>query len=399
MSPPSTRAGFVDEPADFSVILGGPLYQLYLRFGLLKPPLNLMRRRIVGSVLIVWLPLLLLSIVAGRSIAGVEVPFLYDIEGHVRFLLALPLLIAAEIVVHTRIRPVVTQFVERGIVVAEDLPRFDAAIASVMRLRNSMAVEIGLIVFVYTVGHWGWREQVALPQATWYATPGASGVELTLAGYWYAFVSLPIFRFVLLRWYWRLCLWFLFLWRVSRLNLRLIPTHPDRAGGLSFVGNSAFAFEPILFAQGAVLAGILASRIFYRGDELMSFKVEIAGLVGLFVLLILGPLLMFTPQLVTSRRLGLRDYGLLASRHAQEFDDKWIRGGAVATESLVGHPDISSWADLDSGYENVQKLRPVPFGLDAITRLVFVTAAPLLPLTLTVVPLEELVERLIKVIL
>jgi len=94
--------------------------------------------------------------------------------------------------------------------------------------------------------------------------PGGSW-NLTPAGLWYVFVSIPIVQFLLLRWYLRLFIWFRFLWHVSRINLHLIPTHPDRSAGLAFLGKSAYAFGPILFAQGAMLAGLVGSRVLYRG--------------------------------------------------------------------------------------------------------------------------------------
>jgi hypothetical protein len=226
MSQPSP----LQDTPDFSLVLGGPLYQLYLRTRMMRPPLDLLRRRIIGISVLAWLPLLLLSAIDGRLVGGVWVPFLYDIEAHIRLLVALPVLIAAELVVHRRLRPVVQQFIDRGLVVQDEMPRFNAAIASAMRLRNSVAVEIALLVFVYTVGYWLWREQIALARTTWYVTLGDAGLRFTLAGYWYAFVSIPVAQFILLRWYLRLLLWFGFLWRVSRLQLRLTPTHPDRAG-------------------------------------------------------------------------------------------------------------------------------------------------------------------------
>ena len=106
-------------------------------------------------------------------------------------------------------------------------------------------------MLVYTVGIWVWRTQIALDAATWYAVPRGEGTQLTLAGHWYLFVSLPIFQFILARWYLRFGLWFWFLWQVSRLELRLIPIHPDRTAGLSFLGRSTNAFVPILVAHGA----------------------------------------------------------------------------------------------------------------------------------------------------
>jgi hypothetical protein len=110
------------------------------------------------------------------------------------------------------------------------------------------------------------------------------------------FVSIPIVQFILLRWYVRLFIWFRFLWHVSRSNLRLIPTHPDRSAGLGFLGKSAYAFGPILFAQGAKLAGLVATRVLYKGESLLSFKLQVGGFIVFFVLAILGPLLMLLPK-------------------------------------------------------------------------------------------------------
>jgi hypothetical protein len=266
-----------------------------------------------------------------------------------------------------------------------------------MRLRNSIVPEIGLLVFVYLAAQWAFRSQVIVGIATWYANPQASGVSVTPAGYWLAFVSVPIFQFIMLRWYLRLLIWFWFLWRVSRLNLQLIPTHPDRAGGLGFVGSSAQAFAPILFAQGALLAGQIANRIFYEGQTLMSFKVVAAGLVAFFVFFLLAPLAMFTPQLLRAKRQGLRNYGTLATGYVREFEQKWIREGASKSE-LMGSADLQSLADLGNSYAVIREMRPVPFGAGLMARMAVITAAPLLPLTLTIFSLEDLADHLIKIV-
>ena len=185
-----------------------------------------------------------LSALGGHALGdAIKIPFLRDLEAQVRFLVALPVLIAAELIVHLRIRPVVSRFVERRIVIPEELPKFHAAINSAMRVRNSVPVEVALVILVWTVGHWIWRSQIALGTASWYATLEGTRWHLTPAGYWYAFVSIPIFQFILLRWYLRLLIWFRFLWQVSRLNLRLISTHPDRAGGLAFLGKSPMSSD------------------------------------------------------------------------------------------------------------------------------------------------------------
>jgi hypothetical protein len=127
----------------------------------------LLHRRIVVITLVAWLPLLLLSMLGGHLLAGtVRLPFLYDIEAHVRLLVALPVLIVAELIVHSRIRMVVKAFLARRIVRQQDVSKFLAAIDSATRLRTSVPVELGLLVFVFAVGQWLWRSQIALGAAS-----------------------------------------------------------------------------------------------------------------------------------------------------------------------------------------------------------------------------------------
>jgi hypothetical protein len=386
---------YIREELDFSLVAGGPIFQLFRRSQLTGDGLELLHRRLLIITLVAWLPLLLLATLGSGN--AIRLSFFHDVEVQIRFLIALPVLIGAELIVHSRIRPVVRRFVERRIVSPEDLPRFNGAIESAVRLRNSVPLEIGLLIFVYTFGLWLWRSRVALDAPTWYAMPGGRW-NLTPAGFWYVFLSIPILQFILLRWYVRLFIWFRFLWQVSRINLSLITTHPDRCAGLAFLGKSAYAFGPILFAQGAMLSGLVASRVLYRGESLLSFKLQGGGFVAFFVFAILGPLLMFTPRMARARRKGLADYGLLAQRYVEQFEQKWILQDPSASKKLLGAADIQSLADLSNSYALVRDMRSVPFGLEDISRLAAATAVPLLPLLLTIFSPEELIMRVIKVV-
>lgn len=381
---------------DFSLVLGGPLYQIYLRSRLIGPPTDLLARRIIAFIVIAWLPLLALTLAGGTAFGGVTVPFVVDIDVHIRFLVALPLLIGAEVLVHQRIRTAISQFIDRGIIAPEHRERFDDIIASTMRLRNSAAVEITLIVCALTFGYLIWRESMSLHVASWYVATGPAGDErLTLAGWWYAFVSLNLFRFVLLRWYFRLIIWYVFLWRVARLPLRLNPLHPDRAGGLGFIGNSVFAFAPVLLAHTAVLAGVIGDRIWHEGMKLPAFQLEIAAAVALLMAMVLAPLAFFTPQLAQARRAASREYGLLAMQYVDEFRAKWMRGTRPEGEPLVGAADIQSLADLAGGHDVLREMRVFPFGRQTLVNLAVVVALPYLPLTLTMIPFEVLLTRVI----
>lgn len=387
------------EPQSFSLVLGGPLYQLLARGHLETEAPKIVQRRILVLVLLAWVPLLLLSALGGQLAGGVAVPFLLDFDVQVRFLLAMPLLIAAELIVHQRIQPLLKLFVERRMIPENEATRFARAINSALRLRNSTLVEVGLIVFVYLVGVLIiWRHYAVLSAATWYATPVGGDNELTLAGTWYAYVSLPLFQFLLCRWYFRLFVWWRLLWQISRIRLCLLPAHPDGVGGLAFVANSIHAFTPLAVAHGALLAGLIANRIFYAGARLTDFKIEIAVVVVFMLVLTIAPLLVFAPQLSQAKRLGNARYGTLAERYVRAFDAKWLQQGAPGDEQLIGSADIQSLADLAGSVDMVRNMRIVPVTRDALFRLVAATLAPLVPLALTMMPLEDLVKLLFGIL-
>jgi hypothetical protein len=383
--------------SDFSVVLGGPLYQLMRRTRLSDDALALVHRRILATLIITWVPLLVLSLVEGTAWWGkVTVPFLANAEVQGRFLLAMPLLVIAELGVHLRMRSLVTQFFKRELVAEEDRPRFRAAVDSAFRLRNSVAAEVLLIVLIYAAGI-PMREYLAVDASTWAAGDGSRVVNLSMAGWWHALVSVPVFQFLLLRWYYRVFIWARFLVQVSRIELKLVPTHPDRVGGLGFLTNVVYAFTPVLLAHGVLLAGLLADRIFFDGAKLTQFYVEIVGAVAILVFLVLFPLMAFVGQLARVKRIGLGEYGGFAQRYTREFDAKWLRGSEPG-EPLMGSADIQSLADLSNSFQVIREMRFVPFSKETVLQLAIVTLAPVAPLLLTMISFEELMKRLLSAV-
>jgi len=394
------KATIHNEQPDFSLVLGGPLYQLYLRTRLARAPIELLHRRIVAFVLITWVPLWLLTAIEGHALGGVKVPFLLDLDAHARFLISLPLLIVAELFVHQRIRVIVRQFINRGLIAPEDLPRFENALASGMRLRNSMVIEIVVFLIAVIGGHWLWKEQASLRVATWWGELAADNtVNFNLAGYWYVFISLPLFRFLLFRWYFRLLVWYRLLWLVAKIPLRLNALHPDRAAGLGFLGNSVFAFAPVLLAQTVLLSAVIMSHIWHQGAVLPDFKLEIVGIVAFLLILVLMPLTFFAMQLARARRAGWREYGALGSRYVESFQQKWLAGAAPENEPLIGSADIQSLADLANSFEVVKEMDALPFNKNTVLGLAIVIVLPLLPLTLTMIPLDQMIDSAIKLLI
>jgi hypothetical protein len=123
----------------------------------------------------------------------------------------------------------------------------------------------------------------------------------------------------------------------------------------------------------------------------------IVGFVGFFVAAVLAPLLLFMPQLARAKREGLAAYGALASEYVKEFNQKWLRR-KVHAEELLGSGDIQSLADLGNSFAVVREMRAVPFATDDVVRLLVATVVPLVPLLLTIMPLEQLVTQAIKIV-
>lgn len=380
---------------NFSLVLGGPLYQFFRKTHLEDRVEDHLLWRIVVISGIAWLPLLLLCLVEGTLTGGIPIPFLGDIETHVRFLVVIPLLVLAELFVHLRMRGIVAQFIERQLIPGHALERFHTALQAAIRLRNSMVAELLIIAIIFPLAYYLRGNVLALESATWYVRVEDGSATTTLAGRWFWFVSSPIYQFLFFRWYFRLFVWARFLWQVSRIDLALIPTHPDRNAGLGFLGASAFAMSPLITAHGAAIAGFLANRIFYAGASLTDFKLEIVVLAVFLMLIVLGPLCVFAPKILAAKRQGLREYGRFCAEYMREFDRRWLRSADRDGQTLLGAADIQSLADIGGAFDVIREIKAFPFGRDTFMRLLAAALIPFVPLLLTLMPLEALLDRLI----
>lgn len=392
----------LNDTPDFSIVLGGPLFQSLMRLKLTTLNLGLLKKRIICITLFAWLPLFLLSLFEGKTWGNVGIPFLYDMEAQTRFLLALPLLIAAEVLVHKQMRLLVGQFIDRDIITEKVLPSFKQLIASAMKLRNSWTIELILLLLAFVGGHFLWNrvsimDTIASGTGSWYANTDSTGIHLSLSGYWYAFVSRPLFQFIVYRWYFRIFIWARFLWQSSRLDLNLIPTHPDHACGLGFLAMIGTMFTTLIMAHGVLFAGLIANSIFYLGEKFTDFAMLISCVVVLVLLMVLGPLFVFSSSMMRAKRAGLRDYGVLASWYVDEFDLKWVNGGA-GKEKLMGSSDIQSLADLSNSFQVIRDIRTFPFDKDTVIQVFLLVLTPILPLALTMIPLKDLMKRIIEVV-
>jgi hypothetical protein len=383
----------------FLLMEGGPLFNLQKRMGLIKQNAPRVKRRALLAALLTWLPLLILSALQGTAFGhSVPVSFVRDFSAHTRFLLAVPLLVLAETVVGPRIAAAAGHFVRSGVVIEKDFQRFDEIIDGTLKARDSTLAEVALLVLAYVTSIVAFK-QTAVHVGTWYGTRTLSGDSLTWAGIWLVGFCIPLYQFLIFRWLWRLFLWFRFLARVRNLDIQLFPTHPDEAAGLGFVGGAQRFFGIILFAFSVGSTGVIAKGVVYDKIPLQNFAPAIATYVAVALIIVVGPLILFTGTLLKAKRVGLMQYGSLATEYTGLFHKKWIERRNPDNEPLLGTNDLQSLADLDNSYTIIEKMKPIPLDPRTLIHLVVASLLPMTPLLLTVMPLKDVLKLLLKVLM
>lgn len=376
---------------NFSLIRGGPFHRVLAALGQSSDERRKVVVRAIAAVTLCWLPLLILSLVLGVAFGTkVRIPFLFDYVVHLRFLIALPILILAESSIDRRWRTLAGQFVRTGLVRNEEIEKFEAIIERITRLRDSVFPELLMLPLAYAAPLFLGRTEVLMG--------GITNWHIGVAGLWFRLVSAPIFRFLLLRWFWRMVLWTLFLARVSRLRLYVVATHTDLAGGLGFLSDGQKAYGPIVFAGGTVIAGSVLNAIRYEGQTLSSLKTAMIAYGVMAVLLLVVPLLVVAPLLAKVKRKALWDYGGLVTKHNQLFDAKWIGEQHKTEEVILGNPDASSLVDLGGSFAVIRQMGIVPIDKPTLLTLALAAALPMLPVVLMVTPAYEIVQALLKML-
>jgi hypothetical protein len=379
---------------DFSLTDCGPVDRALARAGLTSGESPRALLRALLPALIVWLPLAALAWLSPAHEGGNAVGFFQDLATHVRFLVFVPLLIIVEASIGRRTRQVAAQFIQAELVASADHARFSTLLRQASRAINSTIVELAIGTVAITLVWLAVRKFETDGILLWAEEAGDAGVRLNAAGWWYAIGSvLP--PFLLLRWAWRYLVWCWLLYRWSRLELRLVGTHPDLAGGLEFVGFGHASFAGLAFAVSCVVSAVVGTHVLHEGAALADYQVPLVVFVGLAVIVGVAPLVVFWRPLRTAKEAGFLAYGAFASRYVQGFNDRWI-SAENEKAPLDAVTDISGLADVGGGFERVYAMRLLPVTMKTALAFAGSTVVPLLPLLLTVMPLRDLVKLLMK---
>lgn len=355
--------------------------------------------QILIAISALWIPIVLLTLFEGKLIGDeVAQPFVQDIVPNVRFLIAIPLLLIADRGIDPVVRTAISKLGSSGVVADREKSEFQAALSSLYRAKDSITSDIVIVMLAFGMT-WIFKPgygETALESVstTWLWNVEDGEVRYSLAGWWYLLVSGPMFQVILFRWIWRFAIWAAFLYRVSRLKLALRPSHPDLAGGLGYLGTAQRAFVAVFFAFSTVASATIAHDLVAEGKTIADVGPEIMFLVILFTFIIYAPLLFFTKQFFLARRDKLYQYGALGYQLAESFDQKWVGDTDKRLGSeLLASADPSAMADYTAAFDNVRSMRPVPTSPKSVVVTCGILLVPFLPLTLTMISLQDLFKR------
>jgi hypothetical protein len=401
MREPTTNA-LHSHDTTFSLVQGGPSYYIQQKVGLIPSRGLGVARRMLFFILLTWAPIMAWAIVNRRLFPGNATErLLQHFSVHVRCLVAIPLFIAAEAIggaISQRISP---YFVTSGIVTEALESRFIEILRQAGRLRDSwLAWAVLAALSMLLAWHFtGVSEVLHEDELSWAVSSETGHPQLEFGGWWFLLVVRPVFAFFLLHWIWRLFITVVLFWRIAHLDLHLVPTHPDRAGGLGFLEQVAFAFSPIVLAVSAVIASHWAHQILYHQTDVDALNLLPGVFVAALLVIFLGPFLLFSPPLRRLKRRSLLTYGALASEYGWLVQKRWILDEPARDNGLLEAPELHLLADTIKRYEAVDRIKLAPLGMQSLVAVLAPTLLPMIPVFAIKVPVKDTLLRMLGVLI
>lgn len=363
-------------------LLGGPLHALGRRLGLVRGTNTVPLGVALGVGL--WIVLVVLALVEGVADRMFDMSV---VAAHARLLLVVPLFFICESWAGPRMTAFVATIGSTGVVPPAAKPALDAEVARTHRRVNAWWPEA--ICLVAAIG----LEITGSSLQRYGVTGSYDPSRGALAAVWYFRIGVTLFRFVMFRAAWRLAIWAWFLWRVSRLDLHLIPGHPDRVGGLGLLEDVHERFTPFVAALSVLESASFAESIAAGTLAISAVYPWLAMVLLVDAALFLSPLLVFTDKLWAARTNGVEIYMDLAARYVTGFEAKWTGDKRAPADTLLGTADIQSMADLANSVSVVEGMRWITVGPRLLTMMLIAAVAPLMPLMLFRYPITELAQK------
>jgi hypothetical protein len=382
---------------------GGPFYRLMQRVGLITGKGPSIFRRCVSFLTLTWVPLFIFSVIDGRALGdSPRESFLLDFATYTRFFVAIPLLLYSEVYIGPKLTSAAQQFVRTALIKPDHTQKYNEAISWTVRLRESIFGEL----FILGLAFFGALTlNVDMMQGdterSWKSMiiQKGSASSWSYAGCWFHFVAIPLLQFLYLRWVWRLLVWIRFLYAMSRLDLQIVPTHADQAGGIAFLERAHVSLGILFAAFSAIISGDIAFRIYFDGAKFESFKIPILTILIIAEILSFAPLLLFVSLLERKKSEYTRKYSHLVLSMNRKFHESWIEG--AESGSLPSKENISEFSaliDLGSSFRMIRETKIILFDSKAAIRLAVPVLMPFLPLLPLVMPVDEILKVIGKML-
>jgi hypothetical protein len=380
---------------NFFLSEGGPSHQIMLKAGMHEKQ----KTTAIAAFCITWVPLFIITSIEGTLYTGTQLPFIKDVAMQARLLIALQMLILIKNNIDKRVSSVLMYFTET-LVGEEDRKIVVPAILSKARkLTDSVIAEILILILVIIATtiflHAGFYNSLEDEASSWMTTVAKDNITLSIAGYWAVLVSIPVFQFLLGRWLWRYFVWVLLLFRLSRTNLNLLPTHADRAGGLGVIMSAQRSFNKLFIIGSVVLSGQFILRLSRHPDQFIMIRNEAVGYVIIAIVFVLVPFLFFSSILQRTKLAGLQKLSALGFVLSRRFEKEWTPDLSIEKRFEENKTDPSMLFDYAGLYDQIKKIRAIPVTLGDITGLAIPLLAPFIPILFIRFSVGELLQRIV----
>jgi hypothetical protein len=380
---------------EFSLVRGGPMYRLQGRLGLLGDDGLPTARTGLVLAAVAWVPPAILAVFDERTWSlRYGASYFTDFGAYARYLIAVVFLTVTDRVSERRVSRLLSSFVSSGIVAKGSYPELNRILDAADRRTESWRAEAVMLVLAYGLAAGSVFRTVTLNPESWMS---AGGAMISPAGIWNLAVSIPLFFFVVLRWFWRFAVWTMLLRGTARLSLRLVPTHPDRAGGLGFLTLFPIIFVPLTFCLSVVIAAAELQGVVFGDLSFESLRTLALVWVAVVLVVFVGPLTTFTGKLLALREAAIVAHGELVARHMRRAEEALRE--MDRTERILETETISGMADISPGMLAVHGIKLIPVELWSVIPLLIAAVAPMLPVAALEMPLSEIAKRIASALL
>jgi hypothetical protein len=380
-----------------SLLRGGRAQALLGRLGLLGA--DGMPRTGAGIIVAValWLPV---AAIAAAHESALDLrfggSFFVDIPTYARLLVAPAILIGMERVADLRLSRLLGSFERSGIVTGESVSRFRELVEIAHRRTGSRAAEAAMLAGAVAMSVFATLRRAELGAGSWLEADAAAGGPLSPAGWWFALVSLPVAFFLVLRWLWRASVLTALLRRTVQLPLALVPTHPDRAGGLGFVTVFPTICVPVALALSLIVASAVMQQVVFAGGTFEDVRALGFAWLAMALLIFVGPLALFSPVLFRLRERYLVEYSEIVTHFNRDAERSFAE--ADARREQLDAATISALADIGGGWAAIAGMRLIPVDLRTLVPLVLVALIPMFAVAATLVPVTDLLKRVVDLL-